>query len=87
MPLNRLCLDCGQPSRNGRCPRCRNQRYGTDHQAERATWQPAVQAGVVDCWRCHEPITDTWDLGHKPDGSRHPEHAHCNRSAAARGAG
>lgn len=87
MPLTRLCLDCGTPCASGRCNTCRNQRYGTEHQAERATWTPLVNQGHVDCGWCHDPIEpgSRWDLGHNAHGPSTPWHAHCNRSAAARG--
>jgi hypothetical protein len=49
---------------------------------------PLVAAGVVDCWRCGRRIEpgQAWDLGHDDvDRSRWrgPEHASCNRRAAA----
>ncbi len=60
-------------------------RYGTGHRATRSAWQPLVDAGLVTCWRCSQPIQpgQPWDLGHR-DGSRRdqyagPEHAGCNR--------
>ena len=88
MGLHRTCIDCGRLTTNGRCSTCRNGRYGRAHQAERAAWLPAVISGTAICWRCHQPVQpDDYDLGHKPDGTRHPEHAHCNRSSAASGAG
>lgn len=70
-------------------------RYGRKHQALRAWWAPKVEAGQVDCWRCHQPIQPgtPWDLGHgdgaQRDEYRGPEHAsQCNRAtkthAAAR---
>jgi hypothetical protein len=48
-----------------------------------------VNSGGVDCWRCGERIEvgEAWDLGHDDvDRSRWrgPEHARCNRAAAAR---
>src|SRR5690606_19658975 len=90
--LLRLCLDCNTPTIEGRCSRCWNQRYGTLHQAERRAWAPRRAAGGVACGWCAQPITidptvagDGWDIGHHADGTRSPWHAHCNRSAAARG--
>lgn len=51
----------------------------------RAHWRPAVDAGTVNCRRCHEPIRpgQPWDLGHEhdlvlgghPSGPMAPEHA------------
>lgn len=88
--MRRPCLDCGTPTVGPRCPvhqRAQRAKYGPLHQAERAAWSPLVASGQVECWRCELPIDPTtpWDLGHRPDGTRHPEHAQCNRSAAARG--
>lgn len=106
MPL-KPCLDCGTLSSQPRCAthraaqqRARDQRrgtttqrgYGAPHQAERATWEPAVKAGTVTCRRCKQPINpdDPWDLGH-PDAEcpapKGPEHANrCNRAAGGRAA-
>lgn len=64
--------------------------YGSRHQSMRAKVKPAVDAGLVDCWRCGQRIQagEAWDLGHDDaDRSvyRGPEHANqCNRSAAGR---
>lgn len=64
--------------------------YGRGHKAERARWAPQVDAGRVDCARCHEPIEPgrPWDLGHTDDrtGWTGPEHRSCNRVAGARNA-
>lgn len=65
------------------------QRYGVKHRRTRAQWAPHVEAGRVTCWRCGKVIRPgaPWDLGHADDDpGRHmgPEHAACNRSAAAR---
>lgn len=62
--------------------------YGYAHQTLRRYWTPYVNAGLVTCWRCNRLIQPgtPWDLGHDDhDRSvyRGPEHAHCNRSAAA----
>jgi hypothetical protein len=62
--------------------------YGWRHQRVRAAWRPRVDAGLVDCARCGEPIVpgEPWDLGHDDvDRSRYqgPEHRACNRSAGA----
>ena len=62
--------------------------YGYSHQTLRRYWTPYVNAGFVTCWRCNcliQPGT-AWDLGHDDDDRsiyRGPEHAYCNRSAAA----
>lgn len=63
--------------------------YGRAHQTLRARLAPKVQAGLVDCWRCGQPIQpdEAWDLGHDDaDRSlyRGAEHARCNRSAAGK---
>lgn len=62
--------------------------YGWTHQQERAKAAPVVAAGRAVCWRCRRPIAPgaPWDLGHHDlDRTRYmgPEHAACNRSAAA----
>lgn len=59
--------------------------YGRAHEAERKRWVPKVDAGLVNCARCREPIEPgrPWDLGH--DDTRKawtgPEHRTCNRRA------
>lgn len=63
--------------------------YGEPHRRERGAYELAVRQGRVTCWRCGQPIrpTDEWDLGHDDtDRNRYrgPEHAACNRSAAAK---
>lgn len=67
--------------------------YGSDHQAERARWQPVVDAGRGRCHavKCLMPTRhirpgSAWDLGHLPDrtGWSGPEHAHCNRVEGAK---
>ena len=62
--------------------------YGRQHQLLRAAWAPRVASGAVPCRRCGEliPAGSAWDLGHD-DFDRGlpsaPEHASCNRRAAA----
>jgi hypothetical protein len=62
--------------------------YGTGHQRERARWKPKVDAGLVDCFRCHQPIEPgrAWDLGHNDErtGWTGPEHLVCNRRSGGR---
>ena len=102
----RVCSQPGCPNLIPKAGRCteharaheqargtRQQRgYGNDHIKLRAQWKPRVEAGLVDCARCHEPIhpTEQWDLGHKDDDrSKYsgPEHANqCNRAAGGRAA-
>lgn len=59
--------------------------YGLRHKAERERWTPKVDAGLVNCARCHQPIEPgrPWDLGHTEDrtGWTGPEHLVCNRRA------
>ena len=60
----------------------------------RAQWQPAVDAGTVDCGKCHLPIVpgSRWKLGHLVDRALggttadglHPEHAFCSDSSGGR---
>lgn len=61
--------------------------YGTTHQRERARWAPKVDAGLVDCARCKQPIEPgrAWDLGHNDERTAWtgPEHVVCNRRAGA----
>lgn len=62
--------------------------YGTRHQKLRKAWEVRVATGLVVCPRCGETIDPgaAWDLGHDDhDRSRYtgPEHASCNRRAAA----
>jgi hypothetical protein len=62
--------------------------YGTAHQRERARWRPKVDAGLVDCARCGQPLEPgrPWDLGHTDDrtGWSGPEHLTCNRRRGGR---
>jgi len=98
------CLDCGMVSDQARCPthRAEHRRerdakrggtaargYGPGHKLERERWRPKVEAGGVECWRCHEPIDPSgpWDLGHDDnDRSKYkgPEHPVCNRRTNGR---
>jgi len=62
--------------------------YGAKHQALRKQVAQLVAAGGAACWRCRRVIQpwQQWDLGHHDwDRTRYmgPEHAKCNRSAAA----
>lgn len=67
--------------------------YGWAHQRERAKWVPKVKAGLVNCWRCGQPIQPNaqWDLGHLPGAEAHttnPQWAgpeHVGRECAAGG--
>jgi len=68
--------------RSGRLPK-----YGPSHQRLRASWLPLVAVGDVVCARCGFLISSgaRWDLGHNEFGGYlGPEHARCNRRAAAR---
>ena len=62
--------------------------YGSDHQRERQKWVRKVEAGLVNCGRCGQPIEPgrPWDLGHNEDrtGYTGPEHRRCNRVAGGR---
>lgn len=111
MPTLRPCLDCGDLSAQSRCPvhardaeRRRNKnrtprgdRYGREHQEERASWVPLVEAGKVRCRRAAvgQCIAGTplilpgspWHLGHPDEECSRPtapEHEKCNTSAAGR---
>lgn len=59
--------------------------YGLKHKTERKRWEPHVDAGLVDCARCGDPIEPgrPWDLGHNDDRTdwTGPEHLTCNRRA------
>lgn len=100
----RPCLDCGHLATKTRCPSCTRQTYrhrdqqrpstadrgyGSAHQALRLQWKPRVEAGEVDCARCHQRIHPgtPWDLGHDDHDRtqyRGPEHVDCNRATANR---
>jgi hypothetical protein len=62
--------------------------YGLRHKIERDRWRTRVDAGLVDCARCAQPIEAgrPWDLGHNEDrtGWSGPEHRACNRGAGGR---
>jgi len=62
--------------------------YGPAHRLERERLAVLVAAGGVACARCGKPIEpdEPWDLGHTDDRTAWtgPEHASCNRAAAAR---
>jgi hypothetical protein len=62
--------------------------YDIRHQRERKRWVSKVDAGLVACARCDEPIEPgrPWDLGHRDDrtGWSGPEHVVCNRKAGGR---
>ena len=59
--------------------------YGLKHKLERLKWARKVDAGLVDCVRCGQPIEPgrPWDLGHDDERTTWtgPEHAVCNRRA------
>jgi hypothetical protein len=59
--------------------------YGLSHKRERSRWKPKVDAGLVNCARCRQPIEPgrPWDLGHTDDRTAWtgPEHTACNRKA------
>ena len=67
----------------------RERGYDKAFNQERKVWARMVNEGVVNCWRCLQPIPPgtPFDLGHDDaDRSiiRGPEHTHCNRSAAGK---
>lgn len=87
----RRCLTCRRLTAHTRCAACRLDKkrnlYGGDHAATRARWTPLIARGDVHCAWPHCTYPDQmiqpdqpWDLGHQPDGTRLPEHQHCNRS-------
>ena len=71
--------------------RARGHRYGRVHKDVRRHFAVRIAAGeIYNCWRCGEPITGPWDLGHVEEGlgvwldfkghmGRWPEHTRCNR--------
>jgi hypothetical protein len=70
-------------------------RYGGRHKEVRQHFARRMAAGeVFNCWRCGDPITGRWDLGHVDPGAavwlefsgvcgRWPEHPPCNRATVA----
>jgi hypothetical protein len=62
--------------------------YHGKHDRLRRQWAPKVDAGLVDCARCHKPIEpgSEWDLGHTDDRTdwQGPEHPRCNRVVGGR---
>lgn len=101
MPL-RPCLVCDTPTNGSRCPAHARgttaaRGYGSQHQAERASWKPVVAAGGVECRRAPyglcvapDPLLhpdEDWHLGH-PDAAcpapTAPEHVVCNAGAPRR---
>ncbi len=100
----RVCLVSGCPelipAGQGRCHDHERERdkargtssergYGKAHQALRRQWEPRVEAGTVNCARCHAPIEPgtPWDLGHNDyDRTKYtgPEHELCNRAVSSR---
>jgi hypothetical protein len=69
--------------------RQQNMRYDYRHHMIRKELAPFVQAGLVSCARCGEPIEAgaKWDLGHDDLDPRFysgPEHSYCNQTAPHR---
>jgi hypothetical protein len=65
----------------------RNPRYGKDHDKQRRLWARRVQAGMVRCARCGDPILPgtPWHLDHAETGGYlGPSHADCNLRAAGK---
>ena len=87
--------NCPELVKSGRCSKhtlTTSQRgYDSKHQAERATWAPLVERGLIDCRRgsqCLQPNVriqpgEPWHLGH-PDTAcpapKGPEHRRCNEA-------
>lgn len=65
----------------------RKRKYNSrEHKAARRVLAIAVANGAP-CWRCGQPITGAWHVGHdddQPNVINGPEHPDCNRKAAAR---
>ena len=96
----RVCLDCPNLTTTGnRCPTHQRERerargtstqrgYGYAHHQKRAALAAAQAAGeTFTCWRCGQPITGPFDLGHDDTDRtiyRGPEHPACNRATASR---
>lgn len=97
----RPCAEHGCPAlvSTGRCDEHRREKerargsrqqrgYDANHDRLRAQWAPAVEAGDIDCARCHLPIVPgtPWHLDHRDDraGYLGPSHLRCNTSAGGR---
>jgi hypothetical protein len=88
---------CAEHQRQAEQARGTRQQRGYDrrHERLRATWQPMVEAGLVDCHALtclmterRIPIGAAWDLGHTRDRKTWtgPEHERCNRAEGGRAA-
>ena len=69
--------------------RVKNRKYGRPHKLVRLELAPLVEAGLVSCARCGDPIEPgtRWHLGHDdvdPSLYQGPEHAWCNEGAPKR---
>lgn len=67
----------------------RQRGYDAQFNRTRKWWEPRVELGLVDCWRCGKPLEPgiTWHLGHDDDDRtiiRGPECPPCNLSAAGK---
>ena len=97
--MARVCIHRPTTTPTGtRCPTCtrtreqargtREQRgYDYAHRRTRAQLQARqTQGETLICWRCEQPITGDFHLGHDDDRTkpRGPEHPTCNLSAAGR---
>jgi hypothetical protein len=90
----RECLGCRRLTRHGtRCESCEfvfrggttaDRGYHGDHDIWREAWRPFVEAGLILCRTCQQPLdpADDWDMGHdKHDRTKPalPECWPCNR--------